>query len=454
MSKHQKTEISTIAERKKITDQLANDARCIELCKMRQNAANVSLYRRMHLESEEEEMFTNIQKAKEAQARQIAELEQEQKLAQVMADLKRREIVEIKTNQLLQNNSQELRHVEKQLRTAYAKKDLMCQIKEKEALKKEEKVRVYYDDLRLIESRNDENKEEIEQHTRQNELKLDYKNAITEQIQENINEKQRVSLQKNNPFVIFEATGSSAVQKNNVKTNCFQRDLELFTKIKNDLKEIERKESDNTNKRIEEYVMEIDKRNKQQEEFKNQKKVENDRIYKCLVDNLASLTSHTSKNNEIQNKLIYEEQRSAAWLAEKKEKDLKILQRENMLKQNEIQLNIKKDKEKAEKEKDYDLVKTLLQNFQVFNEVEEKKNAERRQKMINYGKELKMTIDQKTDLKQRQKKIAMNEFLEAVKSEELRMAEMKKEQATTVKQHMENLVGFFPPTARDQYNMK
>jgi len=35
-----------------------------------------------------------------------------------------------------------------------------------------------------------------------------------------------------------------------------------------------------------------------------------------------------------------------------------------------------------------------------------------------------------------------------------RMAEMKKEQTTIVKQHMENLVGFFPPTTRDQYKMK
>jgi len=34
------------------------------------------------------------------------------------------------------------------------------------------------------------------------------------------------------------------------------------------------------------------------------------------------------------------------------------------------------------------------------------------------------------------------------------MGEMKKEQTTIVKEHMENLVGFFPPTARDQYNMK
>jgi len=124
----------------------------------------------------------------------------------------------------------------------------LCKIRESEAKKKEEKVRVYYDDMRMIESRNYEYKEEIEQTTRRNELKLDYKKAITEQIQENITKKQRESLLKNNPFVIFEATGSSEPQKNNVKTNCSRKNMELFTKMKNDLKEIERKESDNTNK--------------------------------------------------------------------------------------------------------------------------------------------------------------------------------------------------------------
>jgi len=62
MKEHKKTEISHNAAQKKIKDQIATDVRCIDMCKMRQNAANVSLYRRMHLESEEEEMFTNIQK--------------------------------------------------------------------------------------------------------------------------------------------------------------------------------------------------------------------------------------------------------------------------------------------------------------------------------------------------------------------------------------------------------
>jgi len=36
-------------------------------------------------------------------------------------------------------------------------------------------------------------------------------------------------------------------------------------------------------------VIEIDKRNKEQEEFKKQKKEENDRIYKCLADNLTTI---------------------------------------------------------------------------------------------------------------------------------------------------------------------
>lgn len=62
MSGHQKTEISAIAAQKEITNRKANYAHCIELNKMHQKAANVSLYRRMHLESEEEEMLKNIQK--------------------------------------------------------------------------------------------------------------------------------------------------------------------------------------------------------------------------------------------------------------------------------------------------------------------------------------------------------------------------------------------------------
>lgn len=71
------------------------------------------------------------------------------------------------------------------------------------------------------------------------------------------------------------------------------------------------------------------------------------------------MQSNTLKNREMQINLVMEQQRNAAWSAEKKEKEQKNIQRDNMLKQNEMQLNIKKDKEKAEKEKDSALVKTV-----------------------------------------------------------------------------------------------
>jgi len=124
----------------------------------------------------------------------------------------------------------------------------MDQIKENEALKKEEENKLYCEELRRKESIDDENKMEKELQTRQNELKLDYKKAITEQIQENATKKQRLLSLKNRPFVIFESTGSSVVQKNNVKKNCSQKEMEIFTKMKNELKETERKESEKTNK--------------------------------------------------------------------------------------------------------------------------------------------------------------------------------------------------------------
>jgi len=48
-------------------------------------------------------------------------------------------------------------------------------------------------------------------------------------------------------------------------------------------------------RRIEEYLIEISNRDKQQEKLKTQKKIENDKIYKCLADNLTSLTVNLNR---------------------------------------------------------------------------------------------------------------------------------------------------------------
>lgn len=120
----------------------------------------------------------------------------------------------------------------------------MCQIKEKELLNKEEKVKEYNNDLKMIKDKKVGEEVEAKLQAQKKELKLEYKKAITAQIQENAESKR--NLQPDRPMN-FEFTGNSREQKTKIKTECIRDELDKFIKIKNDLKENERKESDKTN---------------------------------------------------------------------------------------------------------------------------------------------------------------------------------------------------------------
>lgn len=149
-------------------------------------------------------------------------------------------------SQLFRKDSHELRRYEKQIQTAYLKKELMCQIKEKEALKKEQKVREYYDDLKRIEIGDYGIKYEIEEQAQKKESKFEYNQAIIEQIEENTAKKQLLRSQNrlNNSEPIINCHS----QNKGLKSNFSKREMEELIQIKNDLKEKERKEADKMDK--------------------------------------------------------------------------------------------------------------------------------------------------------------------------------------------------------------
>lgn len=62
----------------------------------------------------------------------------------------------------------------------------------------------------------------------------------------------------------------------------------------------------------------------------------------------------------------------------------------------------------------------LLQDFQDLNKAEEMINNERRRIMIEYGKELKKSIDRRNELKNKQRALMKNESAEVAKLEEQR----------------------------------
>lgn len=148
-------------------------------------------------------------------------------------------MIYISCSHLLHKNCHELRHVENQLQTAYAKKDLRRQIKEKETIRNEEKLRDYYDSLKMIEAGNNEKRAEEEKQVHENELKLEYKKAILEQKQE-MKERQKLS-SVSDPTDLDQEEINHRITSD-LKKKCFQEEIEEFIRIKKELNENKRRE--------------------------------------------------------------------------------------------------------------------------------------------------------------------------------------------------------------------
>lgn len=144
-------------------------------------------------------------------------------------------------SQLFRIDSPELRRYEKQIQTAYLKKELTCQIKEKEAMKNEQKVKEYYDDLERMKIGDYGIKHEIEEQSQKNKLKFEYNNAILEQIQKNTEKQQ--SFKSQNRYTNIEPTNNCYSQNKVLKTNCSKIEMDELVKIKNDLKKKEHEEA-------------------------------------------------------------------------------------------------------------------------------------------------------------------------------------------------------------------
>lgn len=118
----------------------------------------------------------------------------------------------------------------------------MCQIEEKKVARQEEKVKDYFDGLKLIEAGNKELKTEAEQAVQKNELVLEHIRALEEQIRET--KDRRESSPPTSDPVDFGPSGYNRERtKHRVKGNYTREEIEEWIKIKNELKENERREA-------------------------------------------------------------------------------------------------------------------------------------------------------------------------------------------------------------------
>ncbi|XP_050433227.1 uncharacterized protein LOC126841046 [Adelges cooleyi] len=445
--------VNNLKVQKQIAEQRKYDTRCKEMCNMRRRAARVSLFKRMHMEAAEAEIEANINKArintfvvqpgiaKEEQSRRLAELDQEQKLAETMADLKRREIVQKKTEQWAQENCHELRHMEKQLRTAYAKKEIMAQIKEKEAAKKEAKVRDYYDDLKMIEANEKEKLADEKSREKRLEQRARYKKAIVKQWGEAIDRK---NPQPYCPMDCWPLEKNDSKDKL-MKMNRLKQDMNECVRMKIETKQAEQKQADLVEKYVSDFLEHKKRETKELDDAKKRKQDEYDKVYEYLVNNLISLMSDKSEKLDMKLILEEEQQRVNDWLKVKEDEHIRNVRRYELIKQNDAQLMLKEGEKQEQKKKDLEEAEKFLQLYREDNKVEEVKHDDKQKANTEYGKELKRLVNEKEKAKKEAWEKMKNEAREAAELEAKRMAEIKNTQKIIMQQHEATLAGFFPP---------
>lgn len=144
---------------------------------------------------------------------------------------------------MFQTNSHDVRRTEKQLQNDLIKNELIFQIKEKKDKQTEEKIRKYYADLKIIEADHEEKKKDIDLQNRKKQSKYDYKKAITDQIQDIVDKRQKSSELKTKHF---QPIGNLIESRGRFETKCQNENIEL--KTKNEMIENEHKETDKLNR--------------------------------------------------------------------------------------------------------------------------------------------------------------------------------------------------------------
>lgn len=113
-------------------------------------------------------------------------------------------------------------------------------------MKKKEKIKDYYYTLDMKEACNIQTKTALELQGRKKEINLEYKKALTEQIRDNAM-KQRESSLKDYPMDL-DQTGYYSRKKQEINKNDLINEMKEFMEIKNQLKDNDRKEADETDK--------------------------------------------------------------------------------------------------------------------------------------------------------------------------------------------------------------
>ncbi|GJQ85766.1 hypothetical protein Trydic_g20328 [Trypoxylus dichotomus] len=425
---------------------------CIEMerAKIDQRNKFRNLHRYMQIQRKQMDDDDRAEKEKQLLIRE-AEVKREEKLAQEMDKMKRKEIKELRMRQILRENCPELRDLESKLRAAYVNKQLLTQLKEKEALKLEEKLKEKKVQEVLSQARMSEEEFQIKEAEAQIKRKAEYKQALQDQMilrektrrhlyEEFLKEKKMIDdiIQR------IHEEDERMLEEKWCKVQKTQEEMLAFKAAQKIWKEKRKLALEEENRRIEEYLQ----MKAREEHMKTVHEHKKNQLKEKLTEDLARqlYTSQMKKREReyIRQELAEREFQEQIEERHKADVEAQIRQRIDLQEVLEKQMQDRRERVRQEQKEEQLYKEQVLAKLMEDQKLEQMSAQKKRMKML----QLKRDVEDM--MKERRQRIAeeMQEKIRLIEEEKKvavkRREIIEEERLKMLKEHAKNLIGHIP----------
>lgn len=410
-----------------------------------------NLVRFMNKQKKEFEDEQKIQRQKEQVTLNEHRHEQENTLARELDNIKRENIRQLKLRQQLQENSHELRDLERKLKAAYTNKELAAQIAQKEAEKINQKIQEQrtYEIVQAALVKEEEQKRALAEEEIMK--RAQYKQELQEQMilgekskrylyEEFLREKKMID----DVIQRIHDEDERTLQEQMCKMMKTREEMMAFKAAQDRWKQKKREEIEEENRRIQDFLEKKGADVTKRLEEKKKREEAKAKIQESLAKRIYEERVKQREREDILMELMLEEQKEELDRRHKEDLEKQIRQRLEIRESLTAQMKDREEKRRQEAAEDAKYKEQLLAKLAEDQRLEQMSDQKKRMKMLQLRRDVEqMMVDR------RQKKAEEMQLMIKLKEQEDKEMEdrrkiVEEERIQLLKEHVKNLVGYLP----------
>ncbi|KAK5650190.1 hypothetical protein RI129_001219 [Pyrocoelia pectoralis] len=410
-----------------------------------------NLTRCLNNKQREEDELSRTTHTKEHIALQKAQVEQEQQLVTEIDEIRKSEVNEKKQRQLLRQNCEELRDLERKLRAAYVAKHQIAQMAEKEAIRLHEKVREKECNTILQSAwiKDDQNRTMMIQEDIRR--KAEYRQELQDQM---------IAQEKNRRFEYEEFLrekkilddivqrihdeNERTIEERMCRMRRTQQEIEAFKAAQEIWKKKQKEELVEENRKIQEYLLSKTAASKERKELEEKIAAAKTKICDDIGRQIYDIQRQRQEREDIICQLIEEEKKEELENKHRTEIENEFRRRVNARISLTHQMEEHEEQKRQQAEEEGKYREQLIAEIAKNERLEQLSNEKKRRKMLEVRREVERMMTERRQLQAEKMQLEMKILADDKREQEERQRLIQEERIRMLKDHAHNLIGYLP----------